>query len=112
MSKSSITLSLNFHMLDKHPGCDVGFEDSSGGHKLFTSGRVKLRCRPASASLVQLSDFDLEAHVRVVVEDIKRELEFDREHGDVMLMSLVRSCLTKAKQHCDEVHVQNTEANK
>ncbi len=112
MSWSLFTIGLQFHMLDGRKECVPGFEDSSGGHLMFTSGQAKLRSRQANnSSNIESPEFDIEAASRAVVEDIKQELDYDRERGDAKLMSLVRLCLVKAKQHCCEVHVKNDEVN-
>lgn len=112
MSWSLFTLGLQFHMLDGRKECVPGFENSSAGHLMFTSGQAKLRSRQANNSWnIESPDFDIEAQTRAVVDDIKRELDYDRERGDAKLMTLVRLCLVKAKQHCSEVHVKNDKEN-
>lgn len=104
-------MSLDWHMLENRKACVPGYEDSSGGHLTFKSGACSLRvCGPESGHIdggytdhddKQAPPFDMEKWVDFLAESIVKDLISNNMHT---LKCMVRSCLTQAKEHCDEHH--------
>lgn len=114
MSRSKFRISLDYAMLDGEKACVPGYEDSSGGHIIFNSGKVSLRTiGPASSAFDELEQpYDHEKMITHVVEKIKEEIALGHQNGDSMLRSLIGNVLTQAKQHCDEHHKELREKHK
>jgi hypothetical protein len=105
VSRSIWTIGLDFHMLDARKACVPGYEDSTGGHVAFNSGKCKLRVRgPGSWALDDMygaQPFDKEQWVEAISAEILRELSRD---DNTVLKSLIRRTLDQARAHCDENH--------
>lgn len=97
-------IQLRFSMLDKfHDTCNKEMEDTSGGHtSLVTSRKMRTSC--PGASHFHYADYDREHFKKLMIEDIVAEIA---HAGGVekFFEGFVDTLLTKAEEHCRDVHV-------
>lgn len=108
MSRSSLVLKLDYHMLEGRKECVPGYEDSTGGHLKFSSGAVKLRVHPHGSGMFDelFEPYDRDAAVATVVREIMEDLS---HNGEYYFTALIGRLYDQAKEHCDAVHGDHRE---